>query len=74
VYVTPFLTAFSVARRDNADLRPVYVEQTFARDNFEPDIFPTNVTEKEWKPNADRASIYKAALPEIPRDQPWNIA
>jgi len=50
------------------------VEQTFAKDDFEPDIFPTNVIEKEWKPNADRASIYKAAVPELPRDQPWSIA
>jgi hypothetical protein len=51
------------------------LEQTFAKDDFEPDIFPTNVIEKEWKPNADRASIYKVALPEVFRDdQPWNIA
>jgi hypothetical protein len=50
------------------------VEQSFAKDDFEPDIFPTDVTEKEWDPNADRASIYKAALPEISRGQPWNIA
>lgn len=53
----------------------IYLEQTFAKDDFEPDIFPTNVIEKEWKPNADRASIYKAALPEVFRDdQPWGIA
>lgn len=70
VYVTPFLTAMP----QSADLRPVCVEQTFAKYDFEPDIFPTNVIEKEWKPNADRASIYKPALPELPTDQPWNIA
>lgn len=43
----------------------VYLEQKFSRDDFEPDLFSTEVIEKEWKPNADRASIYKAPLPEL---------
>lgn len=50
----------------------VYVESTFGKDDFEPDLFSSKVTETEWKPNADRASIYKAALPEL-LNQPWSI-
>ncbi|KAF8486938.1 hypothetical protein DFH94DRAFT_702089 [Russula ochroleuca] len=46
----------------------IYLEQSFERDDFDPDLFPTEVTEKEWKPNADRASIVKVALPELLRD------
>ena len=46
----------------------VYLENKFGKDDFEPDLFPTDVIEKEWKPNADRASIYKAPLPELLRD------
>jgi hypothetical protein len=50
------------------DTVTVYLEQSFERDDFDPDLFPTEVTEKEWKPNADRASIVKVALPELLRD------
>ncbi len=32
---------------------------------FEPDVFPTEEIEKEWKPDANRASISKIALPEL---------
>jgi hypothetical protein len=48
----------------------VYVEHAFRGDDFEPDLFPVDVTEKEWKPDADRASVYKAALPELLRYDP----
>jgi hypothetical protein len=51
----------------SADFVTVYLEQKFGVDDFEPDLFPVEVTEKEWKPNADRASIYKAPLPEFLR-------
>jgi hypothetical protein len=44
------------------------LEQRFEKDDFDPDLFPTEVTEKEWKPNADRASIVKVALPGLLRD------
>ncbi|KAH9982015.1 hypothetical protein BJV74DRAFT_989202 [Russula compacta] len=46
----------------------LYVEQSFGRDDFDPDTFSTDVIEKEWNPNADRASIYKLPLPEFLRD------
>jgi len=46
----------------------IYLEQSLFNDAFEPDLFPTEVIEKEWKPSADRASIYKVALPELLRD------
>jgi len=45
----------------------LYVEEAFGGDDFEPDLFPTDLIEKEWNPEADRASIYKAALPEVLR-------
>jgi len=48
----------------------IYLEQKFGRDDFEPDLFSTEVIEKEWKQNADRASIYKASLPELLREEP----
>ncbi len=46
------------------------MEKNFGNDGFEPDLFPTEVTEKEWKPDGDRASIYKAALPDFLRPDP----
>jgi hypothetical protein len=48
----------------------VYVETKFGNDDFEPDLFPTEVTEKEWEPDGDRASIYKVALPDLLRNDP----
>jgi hypothetical protein len=44
------------------------LEQSFEKDDFDPDVFPTEVIEKEWKRDADRASICKVALPELLRD------
>jgi len=46
----------------------IYLEQSLSKDGFEPDVFSTEDIEKEWKPNADRASICKIALPELLRD------
>jgi hypothetical protein len=43
------------------------LEQSFRNDDFDPDLFPTEVTEKEWKPDANRASIIKVAFPELLR-------
>jgi len=43
----------------------LYLERSLFNDGFEPDVFATEDLEKEWKPNADRASIYKDALPEV---------
>lgn len=60
--------SFVVMPRALADFVTVYLEQKFGRDDFEPDLFSTEVIEKEWKQNADRASIYKASLPELLRD------
>jgi hypothetical protein len=48
----------------------LYVETKFGNDDFEPDLFPTEVTEKEWEPDGDRASIYKVALPDLLRNDP----
>jgi hypothetical protein len=48
----------------------VYIEKKFGNDEFEPDLFPTEVTEKEWKADGDRASIYKVALPDLLREDP----
>jgi hypothetical protein len=50
------------------------VEKKFGNDDFEPDLFPTEVTEKEWDPEGDRASIYKAALPDLLRMDPAIVA
>jgi len=44
------------------------LEQSLFSDAFEPDLFPTEEIEKEWKYDADRASISKVALPEFLRD------
>jgi hypothetical protein len=44
------------------------LEQSFGKDDFDPDVFPTEVIEKEWKADADRASIHKVALPELLRE------
>jgi hypothetical protein len=44
------------------------LEQSFGDDDFDPDLFPTEVIEKEWKRGADRASICKVALPELLKD------
>jgi len=46
----------------------VRLEQSLFNDGFELDVFSTEDIEKEWKPNADRASISKIALPELLRD------
>jgi len=46
----------------------IYLEQSLFNEGFEPDVFSTEDIEKEWKPNADRASISKIALPELLRD------
>jgi hypothetical protein len=46
----------------------VHLEQSLFDDGFEPDVFSTQDIEKEWKPNADRASITKIALPDLLRD------
>jgi hypothetical protein len=71
-YVFPLLLnmSFVVTPRGTADFVTVYLEQKFGRDDFEPDLFSTEVIEKEWKQNADRASIYKASLPELLREEP----
>jgi len=53
----------------------IYLEQTFGKDDFDPDLFPTDEIEKEWNPNSDRASIYKAAIPELLKDShPGTVA
>jgi len=44
------------------------VEDSFWKSDFEPDVFANSEIEQEWKLDADRASIYKAALPELLRD------
>jgi len=41
------------------------LEQSLFDAGFEPDVFSTEDIEKEWKPDADRASISKIALPEL---------
>lgn len=46
----------------------VSLEQSLLNAGFEPDVFPTEEIEKEWKPNADRASISKIVLPELLMD------
>jgi hypothetical protein len=43
----------------------VSLEQSLFDAGFEPDVFSTEDIEKEWKPDADRASISKIALPEL---------
>jgi hypothetical protein len=43
------------------------LEESFRNDDFDPDLFPTEVTEKEWKPGTNRASISKVALPDLLR-------
>jgi hypothetical protein len=45
------------------------VEQSLFNDGFDPDVFSTEDIEKEWKPNVDRASISKIALPELLKDE-----
>jgi hypothetical protein len=52
----------------------IYVEKQFGNDDFEPDLFPAEVTEKEWKADGDRASIYKVALPDLLRVDPALLA
>ena len=47
------------------------MENRFGNDNFEPDLFPTEVTEKEWKPNGDRAPKNKVAVPDLLRIDPF---
>jgi hypothetical protein len=44
------------------------LEQSLLNAGFEPDVFPTGEIEKEWKSDADRASISKIALPELLMD------
>jgi hypothetical protein len=46
----------------------VNLEQSLFSAGFEPDVFSTEDIEKEWKPDADRASICKIVLPELLRD------
>jgi hypothetical protein len=36
-------------------LRTVYVEDAFWKDEFEPDLFPTQVTEMWWEPHASKS-------------------
>lgn len=50
------------------------MEKKFGNDDFEPDLFPAEVTEKEWKADGDRASIYKVALPDLLRVDPAPLA
>ncbi|KAI0261929.1 hypothetical protein BC834DRAFT_411787 [Gloeopeniophorella convolvens] len=57
-----------LANYDKGLAQWIYVEKTFGGDDFEPDLFPTDVIEKEWKQDADRASIYKVALPDLLRE------
>lgn len=52
----------------------IYLEKKFGNDDFEPDLFPAEVTEKEWKADGDRASIYKVALPDLLRGDPISLA
>lgn len=51
----------------------VYLEQSLLNAGFEPDVFSTEEIEKEWKPDATRASISKIALPELLRDEKSGI-
>jgi hypothetical protein len=44
------------------------LEQSLLNAGFEPDLFSTEDIEKEWKRDADRASILKIALPELLMD------
>ena len=72
-----FFIFFTAFRRycQSTDLVTVYLEQTFGKDDFDPDLFPTDEIEKEWDPNSDRASIYKAAIPELLKDShPGTVA
>jgi hypothetical protein len=46
----------------------VSLEQSLLNTGFEPDVFSTEEIEKEWKPDGDRASIFKIALPELLTD------
>lgn len=48
--------------------KTVNLEQSLFSAGFEPDVFSTKDIEKEWKPDADRASICKIVLPELLRD------
>ncbi|KAH8993168.1 hypothetical protein EDB92DRAFT_1944767 [Lactarius akahatsu] len=66
-------TGFAVVCARNYDkglAQWLYVEKNFGDDDFEPDLFPTEVTEEEWKHDGDRASIYKVALPDLLRADP----
>jgi hypothetical protein len=74
VFASFFFTAFRCYCQ-STDLVTVYLEQTFGKDDFDPDLFPTDEIEKEWNPNSDRASIYKAAIPELLKDShPGTVA
>ena len=64
---------FSHWFEDETNVPTVYVEKTFGNYDFEPDLFPTEVTEKEWKADGDRASIYKVALPDFLRNDPVSV-
>jgi len=46
----------------------IRIENSFWKSDFEPDTFDNSEIEKEWKRDGDRASIYKAVLPELLRD------
>ncbi|KAH9052036.1 hypothetical protein EDB83DRAFT_2621313 [Lactarius deliciosus] len=66
-------TGFAIVCARNYDkglAQWLYVEKNFGDDDFEPDLFPTEVTEEEWKHDGDRASIYKVALPDLLRADP----
>ncbi|KAI9459849.1 hypothetical protein BJY52DRAFT_1186165 [Lactarius psammicola] len=70
-------TGFAVMCARNYDkglAQWLYVEKQFGNDDFEPDLFPTEVTENEWKPDGDRASIYKVALPDLLQTDPAPVA
>ncbi|KAH9019818.1 hypothetical protein EDB85DRAFT_2153467 [Lactarius pseudohatsudake] len=69
-------TGFAVVCARNYDkglAQWLYVEKKFGDDDFEPDLFPTEVTEDDWKHDGDRASIYKVALPDLLRADPTPV-
>ena len=55
----------AVQKTDFVTKITVNLEQSLLNDGFEPDVFSTEEIEKEWKPDANRASISKIALPEL---------
>jgi hypothetical protein len=51
-------------------METVYIEQAHGKNDIDPDLFATHIIEMEWKPDGDRALIYKDPLPELRRHDP----